>query len=83
MTVDLPLDLNTQDETGLPWTFLDEAPDRARIVQGGWIVVGGSVAQAVAQVVSIKSLPQGDLVRVRPLPGPVSDYGYLLARDAT
>jgi len=24
VNVDLPLDLNTQDETGLPWTFLDE-----------------------------------------------------------
>lgn len=81
MTVDLPLDLNTQDETGLPWTFLDEAPDPSRIVQGAWIVVGGPQAQAVAQVVSIESLPQGDLVHVRPLLGPVSDYGHLLARD--
>ena len=79
MTVALPLDLNTQDETGLPWTFLDEAPDPSRIVQGAWIVVGGPQAQAVAQV-SIESLPQGDLVHVRPLPGPVSDYGNLLAR---
>ena len=50
MTIDLPLDLNTQDETGLPWTFLDEAPDPSRIVQGAWIVVGGPQAQAVAQV---------------------------------
>jgi hypothetical protein len=81
VTVDLPLDLNTQDETGLPWTFLDEAPDPSRIVQGAWIVVGGPQAQAVAQVVSIESLPQGDLVHVRPLPGPVSDYAHLLSRD--
>jgi hypothetical protein len=81
VTVDLPLDLNTQDETGLPWTFLDEAPDPSRIVQGAWIVVGGPQAQAVAQVVSIESLPQGDLVHVRPLPGPVSDYTHLLSRD--
>jgi hypothetical protein len=39
VTVDLPLDLNTQDETGLPWTFLDEVPDPSRIIQGAWIVV--------------------------------------------
>ncbi|HVW34738.1 MAG TPA: hypothetical protein VHL53_19555 [Acidimicrobiia bacterium] len=76
---DLPLDLNTQDETGLPWTFIDEAPDPSRIVQGAWIVVGGRRAQAVAQVVSIESLPQGELVHVRPLPGPVSDHAYLLS----
>jgi hypothetical protein len=81
VTVDLPLDLNTQDETGLPWTFLDEASDPSRLVQGAWIVVGGPQAQAVAQVVSIESLPQGDLVHVRPLPGPVSDYAHLLSRD--
>jgi hypothetical protein len=48
--------------------------------RGAWIVVGGPQAQAVAQVVSIESLPQGDLVHVRPLPGPVSDYGHLLVR---
>ena len=41
VTVDLPLDLNTQDETGLPRTFLDEVPDPSRIVQDAWIVVGG------------------------------------------
>lgn len=81
--IDLPLDLNTQDETGLPWTFLDEAPDPSRIVQGAWIVVGGRQARAVAQVVSIGSLPQGELVHVRPLPGPVSDHAHLLSRGVT
>ena len=77
VTVDLPLDLNTRDDTGLPWTFLDAAPDPSKIRQGAWIVVGGTKAQAVAQVVSV----EGDLVHVRPLPGPVSDYMHLLGRD--
>lgn len=81
VTVDLPLDLNTQDDTGMPWTFLDAAPDPSKIREGAWIVVGGTQAQAVAQMVSIESLPQGDLVHVRPLPGPVSDYTHLLGRD--
>ncbi|MGH8974612.1 MAG: hypothetical protein ACRD0C_15605 [Acidimicrobiia bacterium] len=77
VSVDLPLDLNTQDDTGMPWTFLDAAPDPSKIREGAWIVVGGVQAQAVAQVVSI----DGDLVHVRPLPGPVSDYAHLLGRD--
>lgn len=61
--------------------LLDEAPDPSRIVQGAWIVVGGRRARAVAQVVSIESLPQGDLVHVQPLPGPVSDHAHLLSEE--
>ena len=29
-TVDLVVDLNTMDDTGLPWAFLDEVPDPGR-----------------------------------------------------
>lgn len=41
MTLDIPADLNAEDETGLVWTFLDEAaePDAIR---AGAIVVAGS-----------------------------------------
>ena len=37
--VDLPVDLNSEDDSGLPWAFLDEAHDRSVIVEGAWIVV--------------------------------------------
>ena len=37
--VDLRIDLNTMDETGLPWTFLDQAPDPSRIIPGRHIAV--------------------------------------------
>ncbi len=30
--VDLVVDLNTMDETGLPWAFLDEAPHPGPVV---------------------------------------------------
>ncbi len=40
MKIDLFVDLNTEDETGLPWTYLDQASDQTVIVPGRLIVVG-------------------------------------------
>lgn len=75
--VDLELDLNSEDDTGLPWTFIDEARDPTMIREGAWIVVGSKAARAVAQVVDI----EGEIVHVRPLPGPVSRHRHLLANS--
>lgn len=75
--IDLRVDLNTEDDTGLPWAFLRDAADPARIHEGAWIVVGSGATRAVAQVVQV----EGGLVWVRPLPGPVSRYRELLGRD--
>ncbi len=74
--IDLVVDLNSEDESGLPWTFLNEARHPELIREGAWIVVGEGSARAVAQVVEIDE----DIVRVRPLPGPVSRYRGLLGR---
>jgi hypothetical protein len=73
--IDLIVDLNSEDESGLPWTFVDEARDPARVREGAWLVVGEGSTRAVAQVVEI----EGDVVRVRPLPGPVSRHRNLLS----
>lgn len=75
--VDLVVDLNTEDDTGLPWAFLDDAPNPSTIVEGAWIVVGSGNTRAVAQVADIVD----EIVHVRPLPGPVSRYHHLLGRD--
>lgn len=75
--IDLPLDLASEDESGLPWGFLDEAADPALIREGAWIVVGSVAAHAVAQVADI----DGDIVHVRPLPGPVRRHQHLLGRS--
>ena len=71
--VDLELDLNSEDDTGLPWGFVDEASNPTRIRDGSWIVVGSGTARAVAQV--------ADIVHVRPLLGPVSRHRHLLGHD--
>ena len=70
MRIDLIVDLNTEDETGLPWTYLDQAPDQTVVVPGRLIVVGAGSAIAVAEVVDVAA---DGLVHVRPLPGPVTE----------
>lgn len=72
--VDLRVDLNGEDDTGLPWAFTRDARDPALLTEGAWLVVGSGDTRAVAQVVQI----DGDLVWVRPLPGPVSQYRHLV-----
>jgi hypothetical protein len=72
--LDLRVDLNTEDETGLPWAFLRDARDPSVVRQGAWLVVGSGNVRAIAQVAQV----EGDLVWVRPLPGPVSQYRHLL-----
>lgn len=75
--LDLRVDLNTEDDTGLPWAFLRDATDPARIQEGAWIIVGSGSTRAVAQVAQIED----GIVWVRPLPGPVGRYRELLGRD--
>lgn len=74
--VDLEVDLNTMDETGLPWAFLDEAPDPDRIVPGTRILVGAGNVRAVATVVDIDD----GIVHVQPLRGSVEENAHLLSQ---
>ena len=67
--IDLFVDLNTEDETGLPWTYADQAVDPSVVVPGRLLVVGAGSAVAIAEVVDVSA---DGLVHVRPLPGPVT-----------
>lgn len=66
MKIDLFVDLNTEVETGLPWTYADQAADPSIIAVGRQLVVGSGDAVAIAEVVSIAA---DGLVHVRPMPG--------------
>lgn len=68
--IDLFVDLNTEDETGFPWTYLDQAADPSVVVPGRLIVVGSGSALALAEVIDVAA---DGLVHVRPLPGPVTE----------
>lgn len=75
--LDLLVDLNTMDDTGLPWAFLDDALRTERITQGAHIIVGSGQVRAVALVVDVT----GDIVHVLPLRGSVAGNAHLLSGE--
>ena len=52
MAMDVDVDWNTQDDTGMSWTFRDQATDPSRIVARAYVVAGRGTAVAVAEVVN-------------------------------
>lgn len=79
-TIDLFVDLNTEDETGLPWTYLDQARDPSVVVRGRTIVVGTGSAVTLAEVVDVA--PDG-LVHVRPIRGAIGEVGCPVDRSGS
>ena len=75
--LDLVVDLNTMDDTGLPWAFLDDALRPERITQGAHVIVGSGQVRAVALVVDVT----GDMVHVLPLRGSVAANAHVLSED--
>lgn len=67
--VDIPADLNDEDETGWVWTFLDEASDPDRIRPGAVVVTGDEDSPAMAQVVDLVEKPSGTVVHLQVLGG--------------
>ena len=68
IVVDIAADLNDEDDTGLVWTFLDEARNPAIVVPGAIVVAGNADAPAVAEVVDLGNKPAGTIVHLRLLP---------------
>jgi hypothetical protein len=82
IAVDIVADLNTEDETGYVWTFLDEARDPALITPGALVVAGDEDAPAVAVVIDHVPHPNGTIVHLDVLPGAIDNY-LALARRVT
>jgi hypothetical protein len=78
--VDIPADLNSEDETGFVWTFLDEAEDPSVIVPGEVVVAGSPFTPAVCEVVDLVEKAAGTIVHLRLLPGTVEQYRKLVLR---
>ena len=78
--VDIAADLNSEDETGFVWTFLDEADDPSVIRPGEVVVAGSPLTPAVCEVVDIVDKPAGTIVHLRVLPGTIEQYRRLLTR---
>lgn len=78
--VDIPADLNCEDETGLVWTFLDEAEDPTIIRPGDVVIAGSPLTPAICEVVDLIDKPAGTIVHLRILPGTLAQYRRLLNR---
>lgn len=78
--VDVPADLNSEDNTGLVWTFLDEADDPSIIKSGQLVAPGSPLAPAVCDLVDLVDKPAGTIVHLRVLPGTIEQYRRLLSR---
>lgn len=73
--IDIDVDWNTMDDTGLPWTFVDEAADPSKIVPGAFVVAGRGTAIAVAEVVDVG---EDGVVHLRDVQGTVEENLHLL-----
>lgn len=78
-STDIDVDWNTQDDTGLPWTYADQAVDPSRIVAGAYVIAGRGNAIAVTEVVDVGS---DGVVHLRQVPGPISTNAHLLSPRA-
>ncbi len=67
--VDIPCDPTQIDETGAPWTFLDEALHPERIVKDAVVIVGDTEDPVFARVVSLTQRPTGVKVHLEILDG--------------
>jgi hypothetical protein len=74
LELDLVVDLNTMDDSGLPWAFVDQAVHPERVSPGAHVVVGAGRVRAVAEVVDVID----GIVHVRPLRGSVASNAHLL-----
>ncbi len=73
--LDLVVDLNTLDDSGLPWAFLDRAVHPERIQPGAYVVVGAGPVRAIARVVDVAD----GIVHVDPLRGSLATNAHLLS----
>ena len=66
--VDITADLNSVDENGFVWTFLDEAEDPSGIRPGEVVVAGSPLTPAACEVIDLVEKPVGTVVLLRVLP---------------
>jgi hypothetical protein len=78
--VDIAADLNSEDESGLVWTYLDEAREPAVIRPREIVVAGTELTSAVCEVVELVEQPTGTIVHLRVLPGTIAQYRKLVER---
>ena len=62
--IDIEADLNTRDETGYVWTFLDATTDPEIIRPGALVVAGTDLVASTCKVVDLVDRPVGTIVHL-------------------
>lgn len=73
--IDLPADLNAQDDDGLGWSLLREAADPSSVRVGAYLVAGNTQATAVVRIVAVDEDGQ---IHFAVLPDSVKKNAHLL-----
>lgn len=73
--IDLLIDFNSEDDTGLSWTLISEARDPSLIVPGRCVIAGAGSAVAVSRIVDVD---ENGVVHVLPIKGSVEANRHLL-----
>jgi hypothetical protein len=77
MKINLPADLNAQDDDGLGWSLLEDAPEPELVRAGTYLLAGNAHAVAVVRVVAVD--PDGQIHFVI-LPGAIDKNAHLVHR---
>lgn len=78
--IDIPCDVQQEDESGFVWAFLDEARDPSVITVGAIVIAADDRDPVLARVVSLIDGPGGTKVRLDILPGDPREYVRALSR---
>jgi hypothetical protein len=72
--VDIRVDLQAEDDTGLVWGFLRRAANAGVIQPGETVIAGDSGGRALAEVIDVVDGPTDKIVHLRLLDGSVSGF---------
>jgi hypothetical protein len=75
IAIDLPADVNAQDDDGLGWSLLRESRAPSRVCVGSHLVAGNDHAVAVVRIVAVDDDGQ---VHFAVLPGSIHKNSHLL-----
>jgi hypothetical protein len=78
--VDIPCDVQDEDDLGMPYALLSEARDPSRIVPGAIVVTADAEDPVLARVRSLTRQGEHTVVHLELLPGDPGEYAEALRR---
>jgi hypothetical protein len=79
--IDIPCDVQDEDELGMPYALLSEARDPSRIVPGAIVITADEEDPVFARVHSLTQQGDTTVVHLELLPGDPLEYADALQRS--